>query len=132
MAVKSGLYNQLKDLGTLNWLEVIDKKLYTESLLLNKIPDCNFIEGETVTEEISNKRDGYFLKVVLDLDFLKAKMKKHICKYFNESQKEQYLKFCNDVWESYQNQELEDAINKLAMRTGLNKEDIMKLIQKAK
>ena len=106
MPVKRDLYNHLKDLGTMSWQTVVAEWLYSESLLLNKLPEANFIAGDVVEEEISNRKEGYRLRVKLDLEFLKAKLKRHVCRYFDKSQEKEYLEFCKKVWEEHQDSEL--------------------------
>lgn len=128
MAVKAGLHASLKDLGTLSWQDVIDKGLYSESLLLNKLPQGSLILGSSVEETISNSKDGYKVTVILDESFLRAKMQKHICKYFNKSQEKLYLEFCKKVWEEYQNAELEEIVkNLIAVKGGTKEEWLSKL-----
>lgn len=129
MPVKLDTYSRLKSLGEMPWQKVITEGLYNEALLLNKVPDFDPINGETVSETISNRKEGYVLEVILDLDFVKAKALKHICKYFNASQKEQFLKFCNEVWESHTNADIERIANELVATQGGSKEDWLKLIK---
>lgn len=128
MAIKAGLHSTLKDLGTMLWQDVIEQGLYSESLLLNKLPNGSLILGASVKEKISNSKDGYVLEVILDEDFLKAKMQKHICKYFNKSQEKLYLDFCKQVWTDYQNAELAEIIkNIISVKGGTKEEWLTKL-----
>ena len=128
MPVRQGTFNNLKDLGSMPWQKVVSEGLYSESLILNKLPKANFIAGDVVEEEISNRKEGYCLRVRLDKDFLKAKLKRHICQYFDKSQEKEFLAFCKEVWAEHQTSELDRVINDLiALKGGTRDEWLAKL-----
>lgn len=113
----------LKDLGTLHWQEIATRKLYNETLMLNKNPKGDLVSGEMALEELTNRKEGYKVTAKFDLSFLRAKLRHHICTYFGKGQEREFLQFCKDTWQEYKNEEIEEIINQLVLLKGGTKEE---------